>query len=127
MEPADSIRRLGFARWHERRLIEGHVWFTTSFLCLIAILACMEEFNFRNSSLRMLANAGLISAATAIGIYSLTRYKRILIEAMRLGEQAKCRACGAYARFAMISSTRVHCRKCDHEWRLIDRNEQHAQ
>ena len=26
MEPADSIGRLGFARWYERRLIEGHAW-----------------------------------------------------------------------------------------------------
>ena len=119
MEPADSIRRLGFARWYERRLIESHAWFTTWFLCLVAVLACMEEFNFRSSSLRLLANAGLISAAAAIGIYALVRYKQILSEAMRLGEQATCRACGAYARFEMTSSAWVRCRKCDHKWRLI--------
>ena len=39
MEPADSICRLGFARWYERRLIEGHAWFITGFFCMIAIAA----------------------------------------------------------------------------------------
>jgi hypothetical protein len=120
MEPADSIRRLGFGRWYERRLIEGHVWFTTSFLCLVAVLACLEEINFRGSALRTLAVATMIPAATAIGIYALSRYQRILSEAMRLGEQAKCPNCGAYGRFRMVSSARVRCRGCDHEWRLID-------
>ena len=43
MEPADSIRRLGFARWYERRLIEGHAWFVSGFMCMIAIAASMEE------------------------------------------------------------------------------------
>jgi len=120
MEPADSIRRLGFARWYERRLIEGHVWFVTAFLCLIAVLACMEEFNFRNTLLRQVANAGMFTAATALGIYALVRYQRILSEALRLGEQARCPACRAYARFQVTSHLQVRCRNCDHEWRLID-------
>lgn len=55
MEPADSIRRLGFARWYERRLIEAHAWFISGFICMIAIAACMEELNFRGSILRLLA------------------------------------------------------------------------
>ena len=42
MEPADSIRRVGFSRWYERRLIEGHAWFVSGFVCMIAIAACME-------------------------------------------------------------------------------------
>jgi len=50
MEPADSIRRLGFARWYERSLIEGHVWLITVLFCLIAIAACMEELSFVDRS-----------------------------------------------------------------------------
>jgi len=43
MEPADSIRRLGFARWYERRLIEGHAWFISVFFCIVAIAASMAS------------------------------------------------------------------------------------
>jgi hypothetical protein len=119
MEPADSIRRLGFARWYERRLIEGHAWFISVFFCLIAIAACAEELNFRGSFARLLAYVILVAASTAIGIYGLRRYQQILTEAEQLGEHATCNACGAYARFSLISQSRVRCRKCENEWRLI--------
>ena len=38
MEPADSISRLGFSRWYERRLIEAHAWFISAFICVVAIV-----------------------------------------------------------------------------------------
>jgi hypothetical protein len=120
IEPADSIRRLGFARWYERRLIEGHAWFITVVMCMIAIAACMEELNFRGSIARLLAYVTFILAAVAIGIYGMVRYRKILVEAEQLGERATCGACGAYARFRLISPSRVRCRKCDNEWCLID-------
>ena len=119
MEPADSIRRLGFARWYERRLIEGHAWFISGFMCLVAIAASMEELGERGSVSKLLFNVLIIAAALAIGIYGLVRYQQILTEAESLGEHATCRACGAYARFRLISHSEVRCRKCDHEWRLI--------
>lgn len=119
MEPADSIRRLGFARWYERRLIEGHAWFVSGFLCMIVIAASMEELSFRGSFGRLLFYAFIVTASVAIGIYGLRRYQQILTEAEHLGEQATCRECGAYARFRLISQSEVRCRKCDHEWRLI--------
>ncbi len=119
MEPADSIRRLGFARWYERRLIESHAWFISVVFCMIAIAACMEELNFRGSVARLLAYVTLVAASVAIGIYGMLRYQKILTEAERLGEHATCGACGAYARFRLISPSQVRCRKCDHEWCLI--------
>ena len=119
MEPADSIRRLGFARWYERRLIEGHAWFVTGFVCMIAIAACFEELNFRGSIGRLLLYVLVVVAAAVIGMYGLVRYQRILVEAEALGEHAKCGSCGAYARFKMISSVEVRCSRCGNEWRLI--------
>ena len=119
MEPADSIRRLGFARWYERRLIEGHAWFVSGFICMVAIAACFEELSFRGSVGRLLLYVVIVVAATVIGIYGLRRYQVILSEAEQLGEHATCRACGAYARFKLISASQVRCRKCDNEWRLI--------
>lgn len=120
MEPADSIRRLGFARWYERRLIEGHAWFISGFACLVAIAACMEELNFRGSIVRLMGYVTVVLAAGAIGIYGLMRYKDILVEAEQLGELATCGACGAYARFKLVSASQVRCRKCGHEWCLIE-------
>lgn len=119
MEPADSIRRLGFARWYERRLIEGHAWFISGFACMIVIPACFEELMFKGSVLRWLAYVGLILAAVAVGAYGLIRYQKILVEAERLGEQATCPACGTYARFRLASSTHAQCKKCQNQWRFM--------
>jgi hypothetical protein len=119
MEPADSIGRLGFARWYERRLIEGHAWFVSAFICVIAIAACAEELAFRGSIGRLFLYVLVILGAAATAIYGMVRYHQILGEAERIGEHATCGGCGAYARFKMISASQARCRKCDHEWRLI--------
>ena len=119
MEPADSIRRLGFARWYERRLIEGHAWLISGVFCIVAIAACAEELGSRGSVERLLVYATLLALAAVTGFYGFMRYQQILVEAERLGEQATCSACGAYARFRLISAAQVRCRKCNHEWRLI--------
>src|SRR5947207_10707614 len=71
MEPADSIGRLGFARWYERRLIEGHAWFISAFICIVAIAACAEELTFRGSFGRLLLYVTVIAAAAAICGYGL--------------------------------------------------------
>jgi hypothetical protein len=120
MEPADSIRRLGFNRWYERQLIEGHAWFVSAFACTIVIAACMEELTFRGSALRLLAYIGVVVAAGGVGIYGIRRYGQILVQAERIGEHATCASCGTYARFKMVSASHAQCRKCAHEWRLIE-------
>ncbi len=120
MEPADSIGGLGFARWYERRLIEGHAWFVSGFLCMIAIAACMEELNFRSSLPRLLGCASLVGAALAIGIYAIQRYGQILSEAEHIGEHATCGNCGPYARFRLVPPAQAHCRRCGNDWQLLE-------
>ena len=119
MEPADSISRLGFARWYERRLIEAHAWFVSVFFCMVAIAACLEELSFRGSTLRGLLYTGIVLSAAAIGVYATARYHKLLVEAEFIGEQATCEGCGAYARFKVQAGMQVRCRKCGHEWRLV--------
>ena len=119
MEPVDSIRRLGFSRWYERRLIEAHAWFVSAFFCMVAIAACIEELSFRGSPLRLLAYLAVVLGSTAVGAYGLFRYHKILLEAETFGEHATCEGCGAYARFKVLAGSQVRCRKCSHEWRLI--------
>jgi hypothetical protein len=120
VEPADSIAKIGFRRWYERQLIEGHAWFVTCFVCMIAIAACMEELSFRGPLPRLLAYVAFVIAAGGVGIYGLRRYQDIMVRAESLGEHATCAKCGSYAKFRMISASEVRCRKCANEWRLID-------
>ncbi len=119
MEPADSIRKLGFARWYERRLLEGHAWLVTAVLCAVTVAACIEEILIRGSAARFLAYSLVVAAAAAGAIHGLIRYQRIVVEAETLGEHATCSRCGIYARFKLVSSSGVQCLKCGHEWRLI--------
>jgi len=120
MEPHDSIARLGFARWYERRLIEAHAWFISAFVCVVAIAACAEELAFRGTAARLLFYVVVILGAAATGIYGMMRYHKILVEAERIGEHATCASCGAYARFKLIGGSEARCRKCGHQWRLIE-------
>jgi hypothetical protein len=120
MEPVDGIRRLGFNRWYERRLIEAHAWFITGFICLVTIAALMEELSVRGSAARLVAYALLIAAATLVGVYGMVRYQKILLQAERVGEQATCTKCDTYGRFSIFADCMARCRKCGHEWRLID-------
>jgi hypothetical protein len=120
MEPADSIGRLGFSRWYERRLIEGHAWLISGFFCLILVAVCIEELSFRGSAARFLAYVALVLGATVVGSYGIFRYQKILVEAERIGERATCPSCGVYARFKLVAGMSACCRKCSHEWRLID-------
>ena len=120
MEPADSITRLGFNRWYERRLIEAHAWFVSGFICMILVATCMEELTFRGSAARLLAYVCLVAIALVICVYGMFRYQRILWEAESVGERATCATCGTYGRFKLISASTARCRKCEHEWRLLD-------
>jgi hypothetical protein len=122
VEPAATIGRLGFRRWYERQLIEGHAWLITCFLCMLAIAACVEVMSFRGPPLQVLSYAAAVAAGCAIGVFSWRRYLRIMTLAEYLGEHATCTSCRAYARFSLIgadaTSMTVRCRKCAHEWRI---------
>lgn len=121
MEPAESIGRLGFRKWYERQLIEGHAWFVSCFLCMLAVAACLEELSFRGPLERVIGYGSFVFLAGVIGVYGYLRYQRIMGEAERIGNQATCTACGTYGRFAVVgASFRVRCRKCSNEWRLVD-------
>jgi hypothetical protein len=117
VEPAESIGRLGFRKWYERQLIEGHAWFVSCFLCMLAVAACLEELSFRGPLGRVLAYGGFVFVAGVVGIYGYVRYSRIMGVAERLGDQATCSGCGTYGRFAVIGAPfTVRCRKCGNEW-----------
>jgi len=43
VEPADTIARIGFRRWHERQLLECHAWLVTGILCVLAVVVRIGE------------------------------------------------------------------------------------
>lgn len=118
MEPVDSIRRLGFARWYERRLLEAHAWLVTAVGCVIVVAACVEVLDARGSLPAFLGDLAIALAAVGTGVYGFFRYQQVLSEAERIGARATCPGCGVYGRFRLVSAL-AHCRKCEREWRLI--------
>lgn len=122
MEPAEGIRRLGFKRWYERELIEGHAWLVSCVLGLLAVAACLEEMSFRGPLAQVLALGAAVFAAGLLAIYGWNRYRLIMAVVERIGEHSTCASCRTYAAFRLVGSEggvlRVRCRKCAHEWRI---------
>jgi hypothetical protein len=129
MSPADGIRKLGFRRWYERQLIEGHAWFVTSFLCLILALACAEDLSLKAGGLKPLVMLAIIAAAGAVGWLALKRYRQLLDRAEYIAEQSTCARCTTYGRIQVVGSDspceppeeaahwiRVQCRQCGNQW-----------
>ena len=109
------------------------MYLVTSFLCLIAAMALVEEMSFRAGGLRPVVLLVLIGAIGALGVYSLKRYLGMLFRALELAQHSTCGKCRAYARFSVINSSprateedaerdrswlRVKCRGCGNEWTL---------
>jgi hypothetical protein len=123
MEPSDSIGRIGFRKWYERQLIEGHAWLITCILCMIVVFASLEGFSFREGSLRAFALLGVVFACVAIGWIGWSRYLVIMTEAERLADRSICPQCETYGRFFVERVPRgsvmeVRCRKCDAAWTI---------
>ncbi|MCC6534240.1 MAG: hypothetical protein IT531_16950 [Burkholderiales bacterium] len=129
MSPADGIRKLGFRRWYQRQLIEGHAWFVTCFLCMILAAACLEDLSLRSGGWKAVTTLALIACAGLIGVTALKRYKQLLDRAEHIAEHSTCERCAEYGRLSILSAggsdaasalappwLRVQCRKCGHQW-----------
>lgn len=131
MAPAEGIARLGFKRWYERQLVEGHAYLVTCFLCMIVVAALIEEISFKDGGTRPLMMLLVLFAAGAVGIFAWGRYRVILALAEHFADRSTCAHCQAYAKFNVVSAgaapahaddvaqwMRVRCRKCNHEWTI---------
>lgn len=120
MLPAANIGKLGFRRWHERQLIEGHVWLATGLLCSVALGVLVEAVGFDGPLLQRLATLATAFAAGLIACYAFNAYARIAIRAQRLADRSTCSSCGSYGRYALTAASQevmsVRCRDCGHEW-----------
>jgi hypothetical protein len=131
---SQGIRRLGFRRWYERQLIEGHVYFITAFLSVVLMAACLEQIDVRGSSWQLLFMITVIAATGWLCVIGLRRYNFLLVRAECFGSQSTCAKCKTYGVLQVLGAghseaagdaprlddewIRVRCKKCDHEWRM---------
>ena len=135
MTSAQGIAKLGFRRWYERQLIEGHVYFVTCFLSLIVIATTLELIDWHAPFLQVVYLLAVIMGGGALCVTSLRRYQFVLARAECLGAQSNCERCETYGILHVIAAgagherpelsgasddawIRVRCKKCGHEWRM---------
>lgn len=133
MELGEGIRKIGFRRWHERYLLESHLYLATSLLCIIAVLAALEGYSSREMSLAFFAGLLVMLAGGAAGVWAFLRYVHMLLIAQHAADRSVCARCKTYGLLeaigssarsrppganALIAPTPVRCRKCGNEWTI---------
>jgi hypothetical protein len=140
MDIVRSIDKLGFRRWYERQLIEGHGYLITCFLCMITVAATLESFASREALSGRIAMAVTAFFAGAVGYFAWVRYRAIMLRAEWLGDHATCPQCRVYGRFRIVDTHSrrvprvdvesapfppdeapllgVQCKKCGHRWTI---------
>ena len=135
MTPAEGIAKLGFRRWYERELINGHVYLVTCILSLMLIAACLEQINWRGPLVQLAFTLSALVLGGALCVTSLRRYNFLLTRAECMGAQSNCDKCRTYGVLKVIAAgvggetdstaeasdntwIRVQCKRCGHEWRI---------
>lgn len=137
MNSLASLKKLGFRKWYERQLIESHAYLVSCLLAILLAVALLEARQMPDNAQQSVLLL-LLSAAAVLGAgFAWHHYRRILLEAERLGEAAVCGACGVYGKFSVVRSfppaagdsdaeaeglpfMHVRCRKCAHEWDIAE-------
>lgn len=138
MTPAERIAKLGFRRWYERELIDGHVYLVTCVLSLLMMAVALEQIDWRGPLLQFLFTLAALLLGAALCFESLRRYGFLLARAECFGEQSSCGQCRTYGVLQVLGAgvgerhshplappdnswVRVRCKRCGHEWRIDNR------
>ena len=120
-----KLRRLGFRKWYERQLIDGHLSLVTCVLCMVLVAALLEDLEFDEGIARAATKIVIVFAAGLVAWFAWARYRDVLAVAEYYGNQSVCSHCREYARFEITDAAadgetwvRVRCRKCTNEWLL---------
>jgi len=131
---AQSIRKLGFRRWHERQLIEAHASLVTAFLCLIVFAVCLDQFRWRDGGLKPMIMLAMLFGGLVLCFNATRYYLKVLFRAEHFSEQAICGHCNVYGVLEVLSAAtpesadstpgsdwlKVRCRKCGHAWTMSE-------
>lgn len=134
MKIAHDIDKLGFRRWYERQLIEGHLYLVFAFLALIAILAGIELLDFQRSPLTWGGILVMCAAGAMLVLIAWRRFMTLMARAELFANGAACPRCAAWGKFRVIGAervsdddppeagrahwVRVSCKKCGESWRV---------
>ncbi len=127
MELREGIRKHGFRKWYERELMHSHGYLLLLIACAIGLMTTFAVFSNSASAAQRALDAAAIVLLAAVGFWSLRRYLFLLLHAEHVANQAVCSVCKTYGRVALVEgraganqSLQVCCRKCRHEWAIID-------
>lgn len=134
---ARAIGARGFRKWYEARLVESHLYLVLTFLCLILLVAAIEQggpYNHFGAALVLLAASAIVGW---LGLWCMRRYFAILATAQFMSERSACPHCQAYGRFEVLYTGPredpegtlgptladlpllfVRCRKCSARWTM---------
>ncbi len=133
MELSEGIRKIGFRRWHERQLLQSHLYLASALLCLVVVLAALEGFASRELSVDFFIGLVLILAGGAVGGWAFLRYIQMLVVAQHAADRSVCAKCKTYGLLetagsggsrggddadVTVAPTRVRCRRCGNEWTI---------
>lgn len=124
MKLAAGIRKHGFRKWYERELMNSHAHMALAFICLIGVIAAFEAASKYRSVTDQVLDIVAMVVCIGTGLWSLRRYLYLLMHAEVVANQARCPACGTYARFQLVRADALEeqalvcCRKCGHEWTI---------
>jgi hypothetical protein len=128
---AESIRKQGFRRWYERRLIEGHLYLVTAVLALVMLGAGFELYSGSQTAADLLFDGALVLGGGALAWFSWRGYATTMMAAEWVGSQAVCPNCRHHGfravpvaewsgEFAATPRRELValCRKCGSQWRI---------
>ena len=135
MTSAQGITKYGFRVWHERQLIECHIYLIACVISAVLALALTEVVSQRGPGSASGFLLVAIAAAGLLSVVALRRYVQLLRRAMSLAEQCVCPGCRAYGLVNVIATgsafgsvdppwMRVACQKCGYQWPLQEPQQQ---
>lgn len=121
---AEGIRKHGFRRWYERRLLACHAHLVLVLVCMVGTLVAMEAASRFRSWPDQIVDLASLLLCIGVGLWALRRYLSLLLQAETAARQAECAGCKTYGRLDLVQSdasgerVQVQCRKCGHAWRI---------
>jgi hypothetical protein len=124
MQLAQGIQRYGFRKWYERQLMQSHAHLTLTLFSALGLMGALEAATHFHTWQDQITDALALIASSVIGLWSLRRYLYLLNHAEFVANQARCTACGTYARFTLVGApvadrpVTVCCKQCQHRWAI---------
>ncbi len=92
----ERLRELGFRKWYERQLIDGHASLVLAILAVVIMACGFELVSIRDQSMGIVGHGLLIFGGCVLAWKSLQRYQRVMIDAEWVGKNANCPSCGKH-------------------------------